>query len=232
MSWLFSRALVEASSVGICSDGDASAQSNGMPTPQAYSFNDKTMAYSRLSRFGMTCKPLTEHAGEELLTSYLGGFHVKTSQHKASAQGSMALGLECGATWRGSLASVDLDTRSLRTAQNSLLQDLTESYVTLPRWGSMRNGAIYQRPPLVRHTCAIESGLLPTPRVSRGFTNPTKGKPRKDCLTTRILGQPILGMRPNPRFVEWMMGFPIGWTALRDSETPKFQEWQQQHGTC
>src|SRR5262249_6989385 len=32
-------------------------------------------------------------------------------------------------------------------------------------------------------TNATGSGLLPTPRASRGFTNPTVGKTRNDCLT-------------------------------------------------
>jgi hypothetical protein len=34
----------------------------------------------------------------------------------------------------------------------------------------------------------------------------------------------------NPRFVEWLMGFPIGWTALQPLETASYQQWQQQHG--
>jgi hypothetical protein len=28
------------------------------------------------------------------------------------------------------------------------------------------------------------------------------------------------GGRLNPMWVEWLMGFPIGWTVLEDSETP------------
>jgi hypothetical protein len=34
----------------------------------------------------------------------------------------------------------------------------------------------------------------------------------------------------NPRFVEWLMGFPIGWTALAPLETQSFRRWQQRHG--
>ena len=33
----------------------------------------------------------------------------------------------------------------------------------------------------------------------------------------------------NPRFVEWLMGFPIGWTDLEHSVTGSFQTWQQRH---
>jgi len=33
----------------------------------------------------------------------------------------------------------------------------------------------------------------------------------------------------NPSWVEWLMGWPIGWTDLKPLETDKFQQWQQQH---
>ncbi|KKM74487.1 hypothetical protein LCGC14_1399830 [marine sediment metagenome] len=36
----------------------------------------------------------------------------------------------------------------------------------------------------------------------------------------------------NPPFVEWMMGWPIGGTALEPLERDKFQSWLQQHGGC
>lgn len=33
----------------------------------------------------------------------------------------------------------------------------------------------------------------------------------------------------NPQWVEWLMGWPIGWTDLKPLETDKFLWWQQQH---
>lgn len=33
----------------------------------------------------------------------------------------------------------------------------------------------------------------------------------------------------NPPWVEWLMGWPLGWTDLKQLETAKFQSWQQQH---
>ena len=78
MSWLYSRALVEEYLGENFSDGEQSVQSSGSHTQQAYCAPDKMMAFSRLSRFGMMFKPLTENLGEELLMSYLAGFHVKT----------------------------------------------------------------------------------------------------------------------------------------------------------
>ena len=34
----------------------------------------------------------------------------------------------------------------------------------------------------------------------------------------------------NPDWVEWLMGWPIGWTDLKPLETDKFQQWQHLHG--
>jgi hypothetical protein len=80
MSWLYSQALVEEYSAGNYLDGEQSAPLNGSNTQQAYCAPDKMMGFSRLSRFGMTYKPLTESRGEELLMSYLAGFPAKTSR--------------------------------------------------------------------------------------------------------------------------------------------------------
>ena len=40
------------------------------------------------------------------------------------------------------------------------------------------------------------------------------------------------GGQLNPTWVEWLMGWPLGWTVLGALETDKFQQWQQQHSSC
>ncbi len=39
-----------------------------------------------------------------------------------------------------------------------------------------------------------------------------------------------VGGKLNPVWVEWLMGWPLGWTDLKPLEMDKFQQWQQQHG--
>jgi DNA (cytosine-5)-methyltransferase 1 len=78
MSWLFSQALVVEYLGDISLDGEQSVQLSGNSTQQAYCAPDKMTKFSRLSRFGMMYKPLTENLGEELLKLYLGDFHAKT----------------------------------------------------------------------------------------------------------------------------------------------------------
>jgi len=38
------------------------------------------------------------------------------------------------------------------------------------------------------------------------------------------------GGKLNPMWVEWLMGWPLGWTDLKPLEMDKFQKWQEQHG--
>jgi DNA (cytosine-5)-methyltransferase 1 len=42
----------------------------------------------------------------------------------------------------------------------------------------------------------------------------------------------FVGGQLNPTWVEWLMGWPLGWTDLRPLGMDKFQEWRQQHGNC
>jgi len=36
----------------------------------------------------------------------------------------------------------------------------------------------------------------------------------------------------NPPWVEWLMGWPVGWTDLKPLETAKFRKWPHSHGIC
>ena len=147
---------------------------------------------------------------------------------------------------------------------------LEECSGTWPRAGTMRNGIVYRRQPLVPRISAIGSlywptpvqdgdrttdykqgghslgahvrrwptpqayshgpnsnppgitkldievrGMYPTPLpsdVTGGRT--TKGKDRQDETGLRQ----AVGGQLNPTWVEWLMGFPLGWTDLEDSE--------------
>jgi DNA (cytosine-5)-methyltransferase 1 len=118
-------------------------------------------AFSRLSRFGMTFKPLTENRGEELLTLYLEAFRAKTSAPQEKAQELTENDPECGVIWRELLARYDPATSLWKTPQCSLLGDYTEFLGTWPRWGLMRDGVSFLQQTLVPPTEETEFGLLP-----------------------------------------------------------------------
>ena len=257
MSWLFSRALVEEYLGATSLNGEPSVQSNGTLMQLAYLPQDKMTEFSRLSRFGMTFRPLMENLGEELLMSYLVDFHSKTSASQEKEQDCQDKDLECGITWQGWLAKFDPNTSTLKTAQCSLFGEESESLKTLPRSGMTVSGMLWERQTLVRHTNETESGFWPTPTVCGNYNRKGASATSGDGLATAVAKWPTptahnaketnapsehsrntptltaqVGGALNPTWVEWLMGWPLGWTDLKPLEMDKFQQWQQQHGDC
>ena len=289
MSWLFSRALVEAYSEATCLDGEPCAPSSGTPMPQAYSSHGKMTDFFRLSRFGMTCSHLTDDRGEAVLTWCLEASRARTSALPEKAQELTENAPACGDTWRGSFAKWSPDSSSWKTRQPSLFEDSTECSVTWPRWGTMRSGACSERTMPVLRTSATGSGLWPTPvadgdratnyaqgGTSLGFAVRNWPTPRAEghdaggrnpkrslyasvrtwptptasdsagggaqwsktqmTLTTAVLAphgvrlEETRGGALNPTWVEWLMGWPLGWTDFAPLEMDKFQQWRRSHG--
>ena len=187
MSWLFSQALVEEYSGVTSSDGEPSAQLSGNLTQLAYLPPDRMTAFSRLFRFGMTFKPLTESLGQDVLTSYLEDFPVRTFPQPDEALASKEPDRECGGTWRELLARYDQSSSTWRTVHCSLLEGFIEFSGTWPKWGSMHDGVLYQRQPLVRHTKEIGYGLWASPNARDWKdSGPSQGKRKSPNLGTQV----------------------------------------------
>ena len=110
-----------------------------------------------------------------------------------------------------SFAVFDQLTSSWKTSQGCLPLGTDgfseQSSVTWPRAGTMRSGIAYERPTSVLRTDASACSSLPTPtaRDWKDFGVRSYGR-HSDTLPI------VLGGIPNPRWIEWLMGFPIGWT--------------------
>ena len=116
-------------------------------------------------------------------------------------------------------AYYDPDTHCWKTSQGTFLSDSEQYSQTWPRSGTTHNGIAYQLPPSAPTIDAtVSSSLLPTP-TSRDWKDGTAPRYRNGRIQTDSLGRRI-GGPPNPTFVEWLMGFPEGWTDLEHSETP------------
>ena len=250
MSWLISQALMDFVNLHCSqapvvefleessSDGEPSVQSSGNPTQLAYLPPDRMTAFSRLSRFGMTFKPLTADRGEELLMSFREAFPAKTSQSLGGGRDSMANDPECGEKWRGSFTKYDPATSSWRTHQCSLLGDLDEFSETWPQWGLMRDGECWEQQMSAHRTSVTASGSWPTPvksdSVGRRPSKGWKGDSDLPSVVWRRNGGEQNPEKPpvklNARWVEWLMGWPLGWTKLQPLEMDKSHSVQQQPG--
>jgi len=173
--------------------------------------------------------------------------HAKTSAVQDCEQDSLESGPVFGTSSLGSLASYDHATFSWRTSQTCLFGEREQLSVNFPRSGMTRSGTLFQLRPLVLRTGESECGLwlgtptaamsirseefaratAPTPaEFVRMYPTPTT-KANQMCPSMSARGSACRNLREdaaggalNPMWVEWLMGFPLGWTALDASETP------------
>lgn len=68
------------------------------------------------------------------------------------------------------------------------------------------------------------TGLWPTMTRQDALSGPTVGRKRvgKEGTTLRDAVRSLQAGPLSPQWVEWLMGYPIGWTASWRSETPLF----------
>lgn len=68
--------------------------------------------------------------------------------------------------------------------------------------------------------------LYPTPTVQDAHNNGSPSQRARHCQPLNaVLGGPL-----NPRWVEWLMGWPDGWASCEPWATDKFQSWLRWHG--
>ncbi len=199
MAWLISKAMMDncsnspcsqgqaaVSSAESCLDGDASVPSNSTSMPQAYWLQGRTTVRWKPSRSGLMCAvsgdgiQLAEKCFQHFAGSVIDWFCrvdslAPTYQSQEQEQASKEPKADSGGNKPVSFARFDRDTFSLKTHQRSLLGGWMSFSGTLPRWGTMRDGALYrqQTPSGLRElrqsiTSAKESGLgrqMPTPNT-------------------------------------------------------------------
>lgn len=263
------QALAEGCLVTYYSDTKPSALSKSISiASRSYRQGRQTVHFHGFPSLEMS-RNSTGIRGEELLTWYLEASRAKTLALPEAGPDWTAKGQGYGEKWLGLLGKYDPASCSLKTAQLSLLEDLTESSPTLPRFGLMLDGELYQQPMLEPFTVESAFGYWPTPTVcwnyNRKGASATSGDGLATAVKKRMFPTPqasdnrdrgnestpaikrrmengkqvMLSMcvssengRLNPDWTEWLMGWPIGHTDLKPLETGRFQEFEQQHGSC
>ena len=156
-----------------------------------------------------------------------------------------------GTTLPNAFAWWDPAKSSWKTCQACLWEDLDTFSGSWPRWGTMRHGEAFEQTEWVPAIDASESSLWPTPSASvvNDGEDPTTWQARADVLKLERkngngAGTPLTVAsarwhqdrtassghqssksipRLNPRFVEWMLNWPIGWTGSEPVATESYR---------
>ena len=210
-----------------------SAQSRSMSiASKSYQRGRKTVSFHGFQYLTM-CKHSMDDHGAESLTSLQEDSHAKTSASPGKVPESTESAAGYGVKWRASLAKYDPALRSWKTAQRSLIEDSDECSVIWPRSGMTVDGECWELPMLVRRTKETDCGLWRTPSASIVDPKSTVLK-----QTGRKPSDPQVGLadqvggRLSPMWVEWLMGWPLGWTDLKPLEMDRCHYALQQHGAC
>ncbi len=162
------------------------------------------------------------------LTSSAVDSHARTSATPAGEKESMEIDPAYGPNSLGCFACFDRESSSWKTYQLSLFEDSIEYSETFPLSGTMRNGRCFARPTLERPIFGDVSSFWHTP-CARDHKGYTKRDSESICNQLRAIDGST--GKPNPRWIEWLMGFREKWTSLNASETPSCRRKRQQHSS-
>lgn len=235
---IFSRALGEGSLPISSSDMCPSVPSRSIPiASKSYQHGKKTVVFPGFQSL-MTCATSKATRGGGSLTSLRVDSPVRTSAPPARAKELKVRNPDYGERWQELSVRYDRYTRSWKTHRCLWVEVLPWSSVILPIWGMMQDGVLFQHPTRERPIDGTGFGFWPTP-TSRDWRS---GKASQATMekNSRPLSEVVCQSRPsypdagtgqlNPVFVEWLMGWPIGWTDLKPLATGKFREWRRSHG--
>ena len=185
---------------------------------------------------GMTSSVLTRSPGADKSTCSPQDSPASPGRSRASVKAPLT-SVGSGPRLRQSFALWDRGGSCWKTSQLSLLEeDCPSSQLTWPRWGSLRSGECFPAPPWVPAIAGSGSLCWPTPTARdwrSGKSNLTSNSrplseqaerygPLTNSQTGEILTQPT-GL--NSRFVEWLMGFPDGWSRTENIDC---EPWETQ----
>lgn len=214
-----------------CSDTSPSVRSRSMNiASRSYQLGKKMVAFHGFPYLRMS-RNSTEGHGAGLSISSLEDFPVRTSVSPDKVPESTESEADSGRKWPVSLARFDPVSRSWKTVQPSLLGDSEECSVIWPRSGMTAAGQCWELDISGMITCEKESGLLPTPSgTSNHGKNHVSGRLDEWGGSSNPFRKTEIGKVHCASFEEWMMSWPVQWTALTQLETDRYRMWLRQHG--
>lgn len=242
MSWVYSPGPEVDYSHRDCLAGEQSAPSRSIRTVSACSPSANGTATSSPSLSGMTFELSTASPGEVASTWCPEASPAKTLAALDPDVDWTAAARHFGLRCSESLTKCGLRMCSPRTPRCFALEDSTVSSKDWPAWGMSAHGACLELATSVRRTVVDDFGSVgnwPTPRRAMGqggtwliaMTGPSSvNREGKAIRATWVRETARHGRFPRPSRVEWLMGWPIGWTALAPLATDRFRQWLHSHG--
>lgn len=199
-------------------DGELSALWRSIPFAPNDSCSAKMKDTCHRSPYGMMFVPSTERHGAELLTWFLAGFHANHSVRRLMEDRQRLIcGLRCEGSSERSIQ--DLSSQKMCAEKQS-----TEQRLIARNLGIKLRRSVFPRKTWVLTTFGTDIGYLHTPTCAANYAAASMQKHPNCRNFVRVFGT------PPPTNQEWMMGWPIGWTATEPLETDKFQSWLRWHG--
>lgn len=235
MSYIYLQEQGEESSAECYSDIPASVLSRSRSIPERCCSNGSETESSPASRSGMTCKPSTGDPGGGKSMSCAVDSHAKTCPSQTQKErGSTELEVVYGQKWRESYLKYDRDSRSWKTHRNLWEEDLQESQVTLPTWGMLLDGLLWEvTQPEAARTASGSGCSLMRVIASDGKRQAFRIKSliRKNHGDGNLSEQlaRVHRKKLTPSCGEILMRWPEAWTDLKPLETGKIQSWLQRH---
>ena len=237
MSWHVLPEAAEVFTLESYLDGLRSARSNPKSGDGEFCSRDKPTELSRSSRSGMTLKRFAVRSGKDLSILSRADSPARISPSPENSAESTASELDSGARCCGLFAKYAPGECLWKTCPSLFSPEESPPYSgRWPRSGMTRNGFVYRRNSAGQIISEIAPGYLPTPTATgHEETLPAwkkrRARNRRAGLNLWVALQMIDGHpgRANPRYVEWMMGWPDGATDLKPLDKDGFHSWLLRH---
>jgi len=222
MSWHFLQEREEGFWADHNLDGAPDALLRLIPTLDNAYWRDRETEYWSRSPSGTISRPLADTSGEAPLTSSPEDFPAKIYPPLDGGGGFPGGKADYGSKWRELSVRYDLGSSLWKTHRCLWSEVLEPLSVTFPRWGMILGGVLWERITQELITSETESGYWPTPTAH----NAKEGNyPAERTRKTPTLAS-LVGGKLNPMWVEWLMGWPLGWTDLNPIKIEELLLWK------
>ena len=200
--------------------GVSPSPQDGLDTKQSHSASKTDSANESSNDTGPKCLALktsmtstekTTRESPSLQEDFLASHSVNAGSEEARTMTAQS-----GEKWLELYRRQDPLGCLVRTLVGSRRWGSTTCFLTWRAWDTPAKRSLFQLAPSTPRTDETEFGLLPTPRTQMTRKVELREGGHRSNLEEVIAEWFGDHGNLNPEFVEWLMGYPLGWTDLKD----------------